>query len=76
MRPGFSIMSQRINLKVAKCRAGFPRPKKFKTQPSAGKVMATLGCTRRYYVGLSSKEKYNNRCILCKFVRLTENCDP
>ena len=26
-----------------------------------------LGCTRRYYVGLSSKEKYNNRCVLCKF---------
>ena len=21
-----------------------------------------LGCTRRYYVGISSKEKYNNRC--------------
>ena len=35
-----------------------------------------LGCTRRYYVGLSSKEKYNNRCVLCKFARLTENCDP
>ena len=35
-----------------------------------------LGCTRRYYVGLSSKEKYNNRWVLCKFARLTENCDP
>ena len=35
-----------------------------------------LGCTRHYYVGLSSKEKYNNRCVLCKFARLTENCDP
>ena len=35
-----------------------------------------LGCTRRYYVGLSSKEKYNNRCVLCKFAPLTENCDP
>ena len=34
-----------------------------------------LGCTRRYYVGLSSKEKYNNRCILCKFAQLIENCD-
>ena len=56
---------------------GSPRPKKFKTQPSVGKVMATiLGCTRRYYVGLSSKEKYNNRCVLCKFARLTEICDP
>ena len=57
---------------------GSPRPKKFKTQPSAGKMMATciLGCTRRFYVGLSSKEKYNNRCVLSKFARLTENGDP
>ena len=30
---------------------GSPRPKKFKTQSSSGKVM---GCTRRYYVGFSS----------------------
>ena len=35
-----------------------------------------LGCTRCYYIGLSSKEKDNNRCVLCKFARLTENCDP
>ena len=62
---------------------GTPRPKKFKTQPSAGKVMARQGdgncileCTRHYYVGLSSKEKYNNRCVLCKFALLTKNCDP
>ena len=34
-----------------------------------------LRCTRCYYVGLSSKEKYNYRCVLCKFARLTENCD-
>ena len=27
------------------------------------------------YVGLSSKEKYNNSCVLCKFARPTENCD-
>ena len=52
---------------------GSPRPKKFKTQPSVGNI---LGCTRCYYVGLSSKEKYNNRCVLCTFARLTENCDP
>ena len=32
-----------------------------------------LGRTMRYYVGLSSKEKYNNRC---KFARPAENCDP
>ena len=31
-----------------------------------------LGCTRCYYVGLSSKPKYNNRCVLCKFAWLTE----
>ena len=45
---------------------GSPRPKK-----SAGKVMATVfwDATRRYCVGLSSKEKYNNRCVLCKFAR-------
>ena len=24
-----------------------------------------LGCTRLYYVGLFSKEKYNNSCVLC-----------
>ena len=35
-----------------------------------------LGRTRSYYVGLSGKEKYNNRCVLCKFARPTENCDP
>ena len=41
---------------------GSPRPNKFKTQPSArqGDGNCILGCTRRYYVGLSSKEKYNN----------------
>ena len=39
---------------------GSPRPKKFKTQPSAVKVMATvfLGRKRRY--GLFTQEKYNN----------------
>ena len=52
---------------------GSLRPKKFKTQPSAGKVMATEFC---YYVGLSSKEKYNNSCVLCKFACPVENCDP
>ena len=57
---------------------GSPRPKKFETQPSAGKVMAAVFWDAQggYYVGLSSKEKYNNRCVLCKFARLTENCDP
>ena len=35
-------MSQRIKLRVAWVGPGFPRPKKFKTQPSAGKVMNTV----------------------------------
>ena len=40
MRLGFIIMSQRIKLSRQWVGPGFPRPKKFKTQPSAGKVMA------------------------------------
>ena len=56
---------------------GSPRPKKFKTQPSAGKVMATVFWDAQGVIMLlSSKEKYNNSCILCKFARLTENCFP
>ena len=56
---------------------GSPSPEKFKTQPSAGKVMATVFCyAQGVIVGLSSKEKYNNSCVLCKFARPTENCDP
>ena len=39
MRPGFIIMNQRIKLRVV---SGSPRPKKLKTQPSAGRVMATV----------------------------------
>ena len=48
---------------------GFLRPKKFKTATLCWKDDSNciLGCTKRYYVGLSSKEKYNNRCVLCKF---------
>ena len=42
MRPGSIIMSQRIKHKVASVGPGSPRPKKFKTQPSAGKVMVTV----------------------------------
>ena len=54
---------------------GSPRPKKFKTQPSAGKVMATvfLGRKKRYYVGLFTQEKYNNWSVLCTLVRPAEN---
>ena len=52
---------------------GSPRPKKFKTQPSAGKVMATVfwDAKRRYYV--ITQEKYNNWSVLCKLVRPAEN---
>ena len=53
--------------------SGSPRPKKFKTQPSAGKVMATVFWDAQ---GVIIKEKYNNRCVLGKFARLTEYCDP
>ena len=35
-------MSQRINLSRQWVGPGSPRPKNFKTQPSAGKVMATV----------------------------------
>ena len=40
MRLGFIIMSQKI--KLSRQWVGPARPKKFKTQPSAGKVMATV----------------------------------
>ena len=55
---------------------GSSRPKKFKTQPSDGKVMATvfLERKRRYYVGLFTQEKYNNKSVLCKLARPAENC--
>ena len=56
---------------------GSPRPKKFKTQPSAGKVMATVFLVRkRRYVGLFAQEMYNNWNVLCKLVRPAENRHP
>ena len=51
---------------------GSPRPKKFKMQPSAGKV----GRKRCYYVGFFTQEKYNNWSVLCKLVRPAENRHP
>ena len=42
MRLGFIIMSQRIKLSPQWIGPGSPRPNKFKTQPFAGKVMATV----------------------------------
>ena len=44
MRLGFIIMSQRIKLSRQCVGPGSPWPKKFKTQPSACKVMATVFC--------------------------------
>ena len=52
---------------------GSPRPKKFKTQPSAGKVIATVFWDAQD-VMLDFLAKKST--ILCKFPRLTENCDP
>ena len=54
---------------------GSPRPKEFKTQPSAGKGdgHSIFGRKRRYYVGLFTQEKYNNWSVLCKLVRPAEN---
>ena len=42
MRLWFIIMSQRLKLSHQWIGPGSPRPKLFKTQPSAGKVMATV----------------------------------
>ena len=57
---------------------GSPRPNKFKTQPSTGKVMATVfwDAKRRYYVGLFTQENYSNWSVLWKLVRPTENRHP
>ena len=56
----------------------FPRPKRFKTQPSAGKMMASVfwDAKRRYYVGHFIQEMYNNWSVLCKLVRPAENRHP
>ena len=50
---------------------GSLRRRKFKTQPSAGKVMATV-----FYVGLFTQEKYNSWSVLCKLARPAENRHP
>ena len=57
---------------------GSPRPKKFKTQPSAGKVMATVLWDTKGVITLDflPQEKYNNWSVLCKLVRSAENCHP
>ena len=50
-----------------------PRPKKFKAQPSAGKVMTTVFWDAK---GLFNQEKYNNLSVLCKLARPAENRYP
>ena len=55
---------------------GSPRPKKFKTQPSAGKVMAKVFWDAKGVIGLFTQEKYNNWNVLCKLVRPAENRHP
>ena len=55
-------------------RAWVPRPKKFKTQSSAGKVMATVFRDAKGVV--ITQEKYNNWSVLCKLVRPAENRHP
>ena len=59
------------------CRAGISEAKEVQNATLCwqGDGNCILGCTRRY-VGLSSKDKYNNSCVLCKFARPTENYDP
>ena len=78
MRRGFIIMSQRIKLSRQWVGPGSPRPKKFKTQPSAGKVMATVFWDTKGVImlGLFTQEKYNNWSVLCNLVRPAEKCHP
>ena len=56
-------------------RLRFPRPKKFKTQPSAGKMMATVFGDAKDVIMLT-QQKYNNWSVLCKPARPAENRHP
>ena len=55
--------------KSPECRVGVSEAKEVQnaTLCGQGDGSCIFGCTRCYYVGLSSKEKNNNRCVLCKF---------
>ena len=57
---------------------GSPRSKKFKTQPSAGKAMATLFWDAKgvIFFWTFSQEKCDNWSVLCKLARLAENRHP
>ena len=78
MRLGFIIMSHKIKLSRQWVGPGSPRPKKFKTQPSAGKVMTTVFWDAKGVIMLDffTQEKYNIRRVLCDLVRPAENRHP
>ena len=79
MRPGSIIMSQRIKLKNRQSVGpGSPRPKKFKTQLSAGKVMATVFWDAQGVIMLDflAKKSTITGAYYANLLGLTENCDP
>ena len=80
MRLGFIIMSQRIKLSSQWVGLGSLRPKKFKTQPSAGKVMATVFWDAKGVIILDFLLKRSTITrvyyIVCKLVRPAENNNP
>ena len=57
---------------------GSPRLKKFNTQPSAGKVIATVFWNSKGVIMLDlfTQKKYNNWSVLCKLARPVENRHP
>ena len=56
---------------------GSPRPKKLKTQPSAGKVMATVfGILKVLLCWTFYPRRYNNWSVLCKLARPAESRHP
>ena len=74
MRLGFIIMRQRIKLSRQWIGPGSPRPKKFKTQPSAGKVMATVFWDAKGVFVLDFLPKRSTiTSVLCKLVRPAVN---
>ena len=63
MKPGSIIMSQRIKLSCQSVGPGSPRPKKFKTQPSAGKMMATVFWDAQGVIMLDFLAKKSTRTV-------------
>ena len=59
-------------------RPGSSRPKKFKTQPSAGKAVATVYWDAKGIImlGLFTQEKYNKWSVLSKLARPAEKRHP